>query len=288
MSTTIERRHSRRRPAPLEKRFSDLSVGDIWDFHRSVHLERQLCGFLPDEEARLFDVKCGHGTILSRHAYYRQMYCRPMLRALRTIFGRFPRPRILDLGCGTGTQAIFFGLLGASVVALDLDEGQLRTLQKRVARYDALRGDRLPIAVEQADMRACDFTRWGTFDAVYSHMAAGYVLSAEECFCRLAPCLAPGGLLVMKNCNPRCWWLRATGARSDNPSRRQYLDAARRHGFTLRSAQGSTGIPRPLWLLGELMRIPDALLRRLRPFQVTIEYVFERALPWFRACCPRP
>ncbi len=276
MAATIERRAAGHRLVPLLKRFSDLSLDDVWDFCRNVHLERRLCGLLPDEEARLFDVKCGFGNLGARFAYYRQMYCRPLLRSVRAVFGRFENPRILDAGCGTGTQAILFGLLGASVVAVDRDEGQLRTMRKRVAYYEKVFRDRPAVWIEQADLCSCDFSRWAPLDAVYSHLAIGHVLSAEETFRRLAPWIVPGGLLIMKNSNPRCLWLRAAGVKPDTPSRREYLRSARQHGFAPLVARGATGIPRPLWVLGDLLRIPDAFLRRLGAFQVNIEYIFER------------
>jgi hypothetical protein len=55
-----------------------------------------------------------------------------------------------------------------------------------------------------------------------------------------------------------------------------YLRCAHRQGITPLSVQGTTAIPRPVWLLGDLARVPDAVLKPILPLQIGIEYIFEK------------
>ncbi len=80
-------------------------------------------------------------------------------RLLERVFARFlPRPpeSVLDLGCGTGSHALFLAERGHRVTGIDASPGMLR-----VARAKA-RGRRNP-AFRRADMRSFDLGR--TFEA---------------------------------------------------------------------------------------------------------------------------
>jgi SAM-dependent methyltransferase len=267
---------SKDRLIPLAKRLTDLSVDDIWHFYQNIYLERALGNFSADEEAKVFHYKSGFGNMSSRQAYYRQAYCRQLHRAVHTIFSRYEQPRILDVCCGTGMQALLFSLLGASVVGIDHDPGQLQALRKRMATYALYFPGRINITIQQTDVRSQSFAELGMFDVVYSHIGVGYVMSADDIFRQVSGCLGKGGLVVLKNSNPQCAWLTALGRHPPDSPRREYLRCAEQYGFKPLVVEGTTGIPRPLWFLGGLTRLPDAILKPLIILQIGIEYIFEK------------
>jgi SAM-dependent methyltransferase len=264
------------RLVPLAKRLTDLSVDDIWDFYQNAYLERELGKFSPEEEAKIFDYKLGLGNMSSRRAYYRQAYCRQVHRAVYTIFSHYEHPRLLDVCCGTGTQALLFSFLGASVVGIDHDPGQLQVLRKRMETYTHYFPKRVNIVIKQADVRSQSFAELGMFDVVYSHIGVGHVMSADDVFLQVADCLEKGGLVILKNSNPQCAWLRAVGKHPPVSTRREYLRCAERYGFKPLIVQGTTAIPRRLWFLGGLTPLPDAVLKPLVILQISIEYIFEK------------
>jgi SAM-dependent methyltransferase len=256
--------------------YEELSIRNIWKFYCNIHLECDFCRFSSEEKEKVFDYYCGFGNISSRFAYYKQAYCRPLYRAIREIFSRSREPRILDVCCGVGTQAILFSLLGASVVGLDYDDAQLQIMRKRIDVYDQYLSSRLDILLHIGDVHTQDFSQFGAFDVIYSHCGVGHLLAADDVFLRVSQCLRPGGLVVLKDGNPQCLWLRAVNRRASCTSRDEYLSSAQNHGFMPLLVRGTTGVPRPLWLLGEATRLPDAVLRRFLPFDMQIEYIFEK------------
>jgi 2-polyprenyl-3-methyl-5-hydroxy-6-metoxy-1,4-benzoquinol methylase len=60
---------------------------------------------------------------------------RVLEKVIDCIQGYRGSPRVLDAGCGLGTHAIFFGLLGASVVGVDLAGERLTIANKRLEYY---------------------------------------------------------------------------------------------------------------------------------------------------------
>jgi SAM-dependent methyltransferase len=264
----------------LPKPGSDLSVDDVRRFYRLIYRERDEADLTSAEQAKLFHPTRGFGNMAERPAYYLQAFVKPFHRALVDIFTRFPRPRILDLCCGTGTQSLMFAALGAEVVAVDDDPLQLATLAKRQIFHERLAGRGLAISRRQADATAADLSAFGAFDAVYSHGGIGQVLPAALVFERLGPLINPGGLLLLKNGNPACWWLRARGVAALDSPRAAYLAAAAAHGFAVVRARGTTVFPRPLWPTIAGIDLPlqllDPLFASVTVLQVHLEYAFAK------------
>ncbi len=72
-----------------------------------------------------------YGT-LGHFAHGQARVLKPIIDCIRSYRGN---PKVLDAGCGLGTHAIFFGLLGASVLGIDLDEERLTIANKRLKYY---------------------------------------------------------------------------------------------------------------------------------------------------------
>ena len=56
-------------------------------------------------------------------------------RAIEVIFKDNPHPRVIELGCGTGTSSLLFSLLGAEVIGVDLDADLIAICKKRTLFY---------------------------------------------------------------------------------------------------------------------------------------------------------
>lgn len=265
-------------PAPyLRRPISELTADDMWAFYQVTHEEVAHPAYSELHRRRLLDYKSGMGPMLSREAYFKQNYCAPLRNAVAAIFSRFPNPRILDVCCGTGTQSILFALLGGTVVGLDYHGGQLETFRQRLAFYREKFQVELPIDTFNADAKSVDFPSFGVFDAVYSHIGIGRLETAEAIFRRLGRVLRPGGLLILKNGNPQCLWLRAVGRASCDDRRGEYLRCAKANGFEVIRATGTAGLPRPLWRFGTVSRALDGVFRPFTQLQLSIEYIFRKA-----------
>ncbi|MER6444508.1 bifunctional class I SAM-dependent methyltransferase/N-acetyltransferase [Streptomyces venezuelae] len=122
-------------------------------------------------------------------------------RHLLSLCGPLPeRPRVLDLGCGPGRSALLLAAEaggGAEVTAVDLHAPFLDELR----RSAAARGLADRVTTVEADMGAlpqADFED-GSFDLVWAEGSA-YVLGFDAALARWRRLLAPGGTLVLTEC----------------------------------------------------------------------------------------
>lgn len=118
-------------------------------------------------------------------------------RALALVPGVGPGTRVLDVGCGTGTQTLVLARhTPAYIVALDAHRPFVATLKRR-ARALGL-ADRIDARV--GDMRALDFPP-ESFDLIWSEGAI-FIMGFEEGLRAWRGLLAPGGHLAVTEA---CW-----------------------------------------------------------------------------------
>lgn len=109
--------------------------------------------------------------------------CRPLLP---------PRPRVADVGCGTGAATLAVArALDAPVVAVDLFLAFLAGLRRIAAQSGLARR----VAPAAGDMGALPF-RPGSFDLLWSEGAI-YILGFRPGLAAWLPLLRPGGLLAV-------------------------------------------------------------------------------------------
>lgn len=117
-------------------------------------------------------------------------------RLLQTLPKLPQRPRIADLGCGSGAGALLLaGFYGAEVLAVDTAAVFLEEL----AGHARQRGLESLIRPLQADMGALAWPP-GSLDLIWSEGAA-YVLGFETALARWRPLLADAGVAVVSEMN---------------------------------------------------------------------------------------
>ena len=105
--------------------------------------------------------------------------------------------RVLDLGAGFGSLALYFAHLGAEVVAVDPNEQRVRVAEAIAHR----RG--LPLSVATAHAQSLPFAD-GSFDVVVANNSLCYIVGEQahaQALREIHRVLKPGGWVVMRNPN---------------------------------------------------------------------------------------
>jgi SAM-dependent methyltransferase len=145
----------------------DCSISDIGHYFLNFLTEWEQVQFDAAERAALSHVKI-LGRLLDpgTRDFFLYHFGPPVQRALRVFFARNPRPRILELGSGSGNFSILCALLGAEVVGVDLDPVMVAAGNKRKLAYEEAFG-LLGLRFIQADAFKFLSESAGEFDGVH-------------------------------------------------------------------------------------------------------------------------
>jgi len=109
--------------------------------------------------------------------------------------------RILDVGCGTGTEAAFLAANGMRVTAMDVSPDMIERTRRRVDGLGL--ADRVECIV--ADVRDLDTWPVGQYEGIISTFAALNMVNSLSSFSSdAARLLAPGGRMVLHLSNRFC------------------------------------------------------------------------------------
>lgn len=108
-----------------------------------------------------------------------------------------PRPRVLDLGCGSGSATLILAeaLPGAQVTGIDIHPAFLDQLSEAIGAQ-GLAGRVEAHAGDMADISVFD----GTIDLIWSEGAA-YLLTFAGALTTWRPALRAGGIIVLSECS---------------------------------------------------------------------------------------
>ena len=106
-----------------------------------------------------------------------------------------PGMKVLDVGCGTGNQAIPAARTGAMVTAVDIAPNLLAQARQRAE------AEKLHVDFREADVEALPFAD-GKFDVVFSMFAAMFAPRPKIAAAEMVRVCRKGGLIAMVNWTP--------------------------------------------------------------------------------------
>lgn len=114
-----------------------------------------------------------------------------------------PGARLLDLGCGTGLDAAYFGRRGYDVVATDWSSEMVARTRRRCRQEDSSHR----VTVEQLGMHELADLRCAPFRAIYSNLGAfNCVADLSSVASNCARLLQPDGFLIASVIGRVCPW----------------------------------------------------------------------------------
>jgi len=149
----------------------------------------------------------------------------PAIRVLRSTPGR---ARILNAGCGYGTESILFSMFGSEVVGVDLRAQNIDLARTRMEFFQSIASGPLDVTFLNANVLRL-LNRSGRFDMIWAKDAVSHICPPEE-FLRLAyDKLNTKGKLVISDSNilsPPAWWRGAMirGSFRRRPQTKYYND----------------------------------------------------------------
>lgn len=134
-------------------------------------------------------------------------YLQRLLPALRACSSLPDGARILDAGCGYGTESLIFSLMGKNVTGIDLVSERVELARSRRDFYQSLCAFPLEVDFRSANifglLRRCDM-----FDAIWVMEAISHIHPAEEFLSLARRRLTTGGRLIISDPNrisPLAW-----------------------------------------------------------------------------------
>ena len=169
-----------------------------------------------------------------------------------------PGMHALDLGCGTGEDALWLARNGCRVTAADGSRAMLERVAAKAARWSL--EHRVRTICLDLNAPAVSEPPIGPFDLVISNFGAINCVDDLDALGRKLPAwVKPGGVLALIFMGRFCAWESAYYlARFDARAARRWLGRAR-------ASVGSQSVPVRYWSRGEVLR---ALGRSFRPLAV--------------------
>lgn len=107
--------------------------------------------------------------------------------------------RILEVGCGCGTESLWFGLQGASVIGIDLNKERLAVAGERRKLIEKKLGLNLDVNFKCSNF--FDFDCSEKFDLVWMEQAFHHVEPRNQVPSKIASLLRPGGHVILSEAN---------------------------------------------------------------------------------------
>ncbi len=274
----------------FDPRGKEISDDTIWRWHANVLSELE-DDYLTDAEKNFIVANIATGaegangaeTILTnrrKRAYFKHTYMQTFKRSAEFLFKGNPHPVILDLGCGIGTQSLYFAMMGARVVSLDLNAGSLEILKRRVSFYeDTIAKEKLDISVHCEDAFKFDYTSVPPLDGLHSMFAFNIIQPSSKLISLIVPHMSNTAKFAIIDGNRTSWVGRYVPSRKrDVLSPKEMDENLKGHGFTISAHRGGVAIPPSVWpfdFLGLITGL-DALLCSSWFFAISHHILAER------------
>jgi SAM-dependent methyltransferase len=168
---------------------------------------------LADTQRAFDEVAAGYDGPLGNNTLVQAVRARTVAAVTRSLT---PGAALLDLGCGTGLDAVALARLGYHVTAIDWSANMVRQTRERAGSADT---DGM-VAVHQVGIHELGRLPGGTFDGAYSDLGAlNCVPDLSAAAASIAERLRPGGVFIASVIGRMCPWELAIFARKRDWSR---------------------------------------------------------------------
>lgn len=152
---------------------------------------------LPAEQQKAFDAY--YAGYRGRFGRYIRHHYSGQSAEITALIRAKGAPRLLEIGGGCGTEALWFTLQGARVLAIDVNDERLEVARARKEIIE--RGIGRPLDIEFRFCSLFDLKGPGTFDLIWMEQAFHHVEPRDKIYSTIARLLAPEGHVVISEAN---------------------------------------------------------------------------------------
>ena len=253
---------------------------EMWLWYRNVSSELTL-GYLADSDNDFVRDYYEEGGLLRPRKvdFFRAHFSESFTAASNYLLSAMARPRILDLGCGVGTQALNLAIRGARVIAVDLDRQALDIFAKRADYYSGRLRRTLDIEIICGNAHEVEYGPHAPIDGLYSMFAFNMMQPSGALLARILPALSQHARIAVIDGNNRSWLGRFVPTRRRNVwSPIEFANQLKRLGFAVDAHDGGIALPPFVWRspLGSAIRWLDHGLRRSWFFAISHQILAQR------------
>ncbi len=204
-----------------------------------------------------------------------------------------PKARILDVGCGLGTELLWCGLKGGRAIGLELHRWSLNIALTRLRILNGLLEQ--PLECEFRYQNLFDLSDRQPFDVIFLREAFHHIEPRLQAVEKLSRLLKPGGHLLIEETNgwnpfiqARLWrirGIRTVVVKRDNETGYEYLFGNER--ITVAGALDKIFRPYGIVAETEYFRFLPTALARMQSFAAVVQRIEPVVQKWpiFRPLC---
>lgn len=159
------------------------NIGEFLTFWLENH------GVLPEADQAVF--RKYYGNYLKSFSEYTRHHLSTQVRDISDQIRAADAPKLLEIGTGCGTEALWFAYLGARVVTVDMSADRVSVARSRKQWLEQNMG--LKLDVEFVEKSIFDFETEDKFDLIWMEMTYHHVEPRAAFGPRLLSLLRPGG-----------------------------------------------------------------------------------------------
>jgi SAM-dependent methyltransferase len=195
-----------------EKNVSTFDKNDMIAYLQNIEIETQSQLFTQKEIEKIAAALFSEYFDNNARPFFLHHFIPQWVESVNYLFRDQKNPRIIELGCGTGTSSILFSLLGANVIGVELDRNCVDLCLKRKKFYQSIVG---PLDLSFVNANTCSFPykEYGPFDGVYSLFAFNMMQPTDILLKRILKQLTVKGKLFITDGNKDSFYNRIIPSR---------------------------------------------------------------------------
>ncbi len=180
----------------IPKISKNINRENIFHYLQNLEIEIDEGLFSQKELLLLQDALYGKYLDSKRRPFFMYHFLPLWEQAIKALFKDTDKPKVIELGCGTGTSSLLFALLGAEVIGIELDADLVGICNKRKRFYQKNKG-LLNIEFYQANTLEFPFQNHAPVDAFFSLFAFNLMKPPHILLERMIPTLKKGGKILI-------------------------------------------------------------------------------------------